>query len=92
MEAEDTVMKKDEIDEVWHFAIETPDQDMNPEWKNEQRKKAIVKRQAEISFAAGKQEVRKAVVEWANEYLGVIGYPPWEAKIKEWGIDSKEGK
>ncbi len=29
----------------------------------------------------------KEVVEWADEYLGVYEYPPWLAKLKEWGID-----
>ncbi len=39
----------------------------------------------------GYEAAKKEVVDWANEYLGVLGYPPWEAKLKEWEIKLPPG-
>jgi len=57
---------------------------MKKQWMSREVKESqerLMLEQAEISFKAG----RKEVVDWVNEYLGVVGYPPWEAQLKEWG-------
>jgi len=37
-------------------------------------------------FIAGQESGMKEVVDYAEEYLGAVGYPPWEKQKKEWGI------
>lgn len=54
-----------------------------------------IKEAKEISFKTGYfegrglgiRDGRREVVEWVNEYLLDGEYPPWQAKLKEWGLN-----
>ncbi len=90
MEAKDTVMTKDQMEEVKYLEIRD-----NPEYhdlrlleKRDVEDKVIATKQAEISFKAGQEAGRKEVVEWIESHGGSLdGYrSEWQAKLKEWGL------
>ncbi|KKM76047.1 hypothetical protein LCGC14_1384070 [marine sediment metagenome] len=91
MEAKDTVMSPDQLIEVWHFAIESPDKSMSEPLKQANRRKAVAEAQAEISFKAGIGEV----VEWLKDsrangdFMLDFESDWWLNRLKEWGIDGK---
>ncbi len=77
MKAEDTVLKDEEIQEIWEAWILLP-----PALAtfNEH----LCQRQAEISFKAG----MKVVAAWVEKYdLSFCPIRYWQAKLKEWGIE-----
>ncbi len=77
MKAEDTVLKDEEIQEIWEAWLPLP-----PALPTFQEH--LCGLQAEISFKAGIKEV----VDWVEKYgFSFCPIRYWQAKLKEWGIE-----
>ena len=104
MEANDTVMSKEEI------LTRAIDMGLMGLFTHDAATKALtehLEHQAEISFPLGKAEGRKEVVEWfktkqgaafAMAYYGKtsaartfqVDEDEWQAKLKEWGVEQSQ--
>ena len=96
MEAKDTVMEADKIQELVYrkvgFSRTKTSMVFDPESDIEVGER-VAEAQAEISFKAGIKEVAVAV----NTYIATHGvrqsmFKWWQAKLKEWGIDKEVNK
>ena len=86
MKAKDTLMSKEQIDELW---LEKWDFWSNlPVTSAKEWGEILMLRQAEISFKLGIEEA----VEWMSQQMHLIIFPDnkffdsWQAQLKEWGI------